>query len=417
MQIELTEPQSEFFTSEARNPLFVGGYGSGKSITMALKALDDLSFPGAKVGLYCPTYDLLRLITIPYLEEFLTEADIPYKLNKSEWIVDVEGYGPLILRSMDNPGRIVGYQTFRAHIDEIDTLRTEHAREAWNKVIARNRQKVYIDGKIQQNRVSAYTTPEGFCFAYDRWVKNKKPGYELYKAPSWSNPHLPPDYIDTLRETYSEELVEAYVNAEFVNMRSGKVYTGFDRTLNHTDAEHKEHESLHIGMDFNIMKGASVVHVIRDGLPLAIDEIHGAYDTEAQVLTIKQRYPNNPINIYPDASGDKRSSGAPSQTDFTQLRMAGFNIIVDYSNPLIKDRVTSMNSMFLNANKARRYLVNTKKCPHYTNSLEQQIYDANGMPDKSNDLDHPVDAAGYFIYKKFPMKRPMPQQVHIVGNY
>lgn len=41
-----------------------------------------------------------------------------------------------------------------------------------------------------------------------------------------------------------------------------------------------------------------------------------------------------------------------------------------------------MNAMFCNANGERRYLVNVQNCPVYTESLEQQVWAANGEPDK-----------------------------------
>jgi hypothetical protein len=38
-------------------------------------------------------------------------------------------------------------------------------------------------------------------------------------------------------------------------------------------------------------------------------------------------------------------------------------------------------------------------------SLEQQAYDKNGEPDKTNGWDHVVDAEGYMIHARFPVQR------------
>ena len=84
-EIELTPPQSQFYTNPWKYPLFVGGYGAGKSMTMTCCIFRDMQFEGANVGAYCPTYDLLSLITAPYLMEFMENANIPYKYNKSRW--------------------------------------------------------------------------------------------------------------------------------------------------------------------------------------------------------------------------------------------------------------------------------------------------------------------------------------------
>ncbi|MBN0803053.1 terminase, partial [Pseudomonas aeruginosa] len=50
--------------------------------------------------------------------------------------------------------------------------------------------------------------------------------------------------------------------------------------------------------------------------------------------------------------------------------------------------------------------VNPDRCPTYADALEQQVWGTNGEPDKSADIDHPNDAAGYFIHKEFPVERP-----------
>lgn len=89
-----------------------------------------------------------------------------------------------------------------------------------------------------------------------------------------------------------------------------------------------------------------------------------------------------------------------------QLKQAGFNVVVNSSNPPVKDRVNSMNAMFCNANGERRYKVNVKRCPVYAESLEQQVWDDKGEPDKKSGNDHPNDAGGYFIVKQFPIVKP-----------
>lgn len=435
-EIFLTVPQTKFIQSKEKYPLFVAGFGSGKSTCMCVNIIADLQYPGADVAAYAPTYDLLKLITIPYLEEFLTVSEIPYKLNKSDYIIQVEGYGRIICRSLDNPARIVGYQTFRAHIDELDTVEEKKAEESWNKVIARNRQKIYKlndqnrriisgfkeNGKpkytTELNRVSAYTTPEGFRFCYKRWVKKKEPGYAIYKAPTMSNiDNLPEDYIDSLRSSYPAELIEAYLEGEFVNLTSGAVYPGFDRTLSHTDETVSGNEPIYIGMDFNVLRGAAVVAVIRDDLPVIVDEIHNAYDTDDQISIIKNRYPNNPINVYPDSAGKNRTSSNTVQTDIAKLDAAGFNTHYDYTNPAIKDRVASVNAMILNGVQERRLKVNTVNCPHLTDALEQQVWGDNGLPDKKAGLDHITDALGYYIWQEYPIIRQTTYSTVVRGRY
>ena len=69
---------------------------------------------------------------------------------------------------------------------------------------------------------------------------------------------------------------------------------------------------------------------------------------------------------------------------------------------MVKERVQSVNRVLASG----QFKVNTKKCPHSTESLEQQVYNKNGAPDKSQDLDHPNDALGYRICKDFLISKP-----------
>lgn len=412
----MTEPQERFFGLSAKYPLFCGGFGTGKTEALSLCATRDaLSSSSALIGLYEPTYDLVRLILAPRMEQRLTEMGIRYRYNKQENIIYTSNgrCGDFILRTLDNPARIVGYETYRAHVDEIDTLREEHATEAWRKIIARNRQRpTGVENPF--NRVSAYTTPEGFRFAYKAWVKNPRPGYEIVQAPTRTNPFLPADYIDSLKSSYPPQLIEAYLDGEFVNLTSGAVYPDFSRQLNHTDEVIAPGEPLHVGMDFNVYNCTAIICVIREGRPKALAELTGVRDTPAMCGAIKEAFPGHQVTVYPDASGQSNKSVNASDSDIQILQNAGFTVRVPSKNPFVKDRVSTVNALILNGGGARLLQVNTKNCPVLTEALEQQIYDKNGQPDKAGGKDHPPDAIGYFLHFHWPIVKPQSMQsVHI----
>lgn len=415
INLTLTEPQDDFVFSDAQYPLFVGGFGAGKSESLFKRLLiQKLAYPKLNQGYFAPTHDLIRLIAFPRISELLNECGLSFKLNKSEKTFTIAGYGQIILRSMDNPDSIVGFEIADAVIDELDTLKTEHAKNAWNKVIARCRQRK-PDGKA--NTAAVGTTPEGFRFCYDRWQKRGGGKYVLYRAPTASNPYLPESYIEGLRESYPPQLLNAYLDGLFVNLSSGGVYPDFDRKKNHTDEVIQPNEPLHIGMDFNVLKMAAVVYVIRDGRPMALDELTRLRDTPAMAELIKERFPNHKIKIYPDAAGQSTSSKGASVSDHSILKAAGFEIVVDSTNPSIKDRINAMNAQICNGKGERSLLVNTDKCPEYTDALEQQAYDKNGMPDKEGGFDHVNDAGGYFIAKRFPIVKPNARTINLRTTY
>ena len=434
MEVNLTPPQSEFFVDQHSYPLFVAGFGSGKSTAMATTLVSEcIQYPGAKLGAYAPTYDLLRLITVPYLFELLEESHIKFNLNQRDMIISLLDGNQIILRSLSNPERIIGYETFRSHVDELDTLPAKKAEAAWNKIIARNRQKIpHLDGsmhwsdehqkdmpRLAQNRVSAYTTPEGFKFCYARWEKDPARGYHKIKAPTYSNPHLPPDYIDNLKSSYPPELIDAYIEGEFVNLTSGSVYY-FRRADHNTARVWDGSEHLHIGMDFNVnnMNAVSFVQDIVDRKvnSSAVDEFTGAKDTPDMIDAILNRYDGHPpsrITIYPDASGKNTSSKSASESDITILKSAGFKIKMHNKNPMIKNRIIAVNSGLAHG----QVRVNIEKCSSFATALEQQVYDDNGKPEKhaTDNVDDINDAAGYYVFRVHPVLRRGGHELKMTG--
>ena len=159
-------------------------------------------------------------------------------------------------------------------------------------------------------------------------------------------------------------------------------------------------------MDFNVLKMAAVIYVLRNGIPYAVDELVNVRDTPEMCNLIKAKYPDHKIDIYPDASGQNTSSKDYSKSDLSIIKKAGFTVKVGKSNPAVKDRINATNARLLNANKERRMFVNPHKCPRFTEALEQQVYDKNGAPDKSSGIDHVIDAGTYPIARLYPIQKP-----------
>mgnify|MGYP000399876135 FL=1 len=90
MQIDLTltEPQDDFVFSDEQYPLFVGGFGSGKSESLFKRIIiQKLKYPKLNQGYFAPSYDLISLIAFPRLFELLTQCGLKFKLNKSEKVL------------------------------------------------------------------------------------------------------------------------------------------------------------------------------------------------------------------------------------------------------------------------------------------------------------------------------------------
>ncbi len=419
----LNVPQARFLAMPHKFKAYVAGFGSGKTWVGCGGICKGMwEFPKINQGYFAPTYPQIRDIFYPTVEEVAFDWGLKVQINESN--KEVHFYagrqyrGTTICRSMEKPATIVGFKIGNALVDELDVMPALKAQQAWRKIIARMRYKV----SGLRNGIDVTTTPEGYKFVYQQFVKAllDKPElatlYGLVQASTFDNEaNLPDDYIPSLLASYPPELIKAYLRGHFTNLTSGTIYHQFDRKLNNCADEEHPGEPLFIGMDFNVGKMAAIVHVKREGLPRAVRELVKVYDTPAMIKRIQEefwRYENGryvasrQIYIYPDASGDSRKSNCASLTDIAQLKEAGFSVMVNASNPPVKDRINSMNAMFCNALGERRYLVNVQRCPVYTESLEQQVWDKNGEPDKKADNDHPNDAGGYLIVKDYPIVKP-----------
>lgn len=427
----LSKPQSEAFYAQEKSVGVVAGFGSGKTHGALSVAFDRIiDYPDIPLGYAAPTYRDIEDIWYPAVDKHCTKHGFKHWIHKSKHVIYVEGMAPIVCRSLSNPDAIVGFEVGDFLLDEMDILTMKNAMNSWRKCKARCRMKFpkkriklpfggHTEKKRKKNQMFAFTTPEGFKATHALFKKKstRLKNSKLIQMSTYSNLHnLPDDYIDELMANYPPQLVLAYIEGKFTNLTSGIVYPSFDRDLNNAPGIVEfSREVIHVGMDFNVRHMSAIIHVIRNGRPIAVGEIVNTLDTPNMIMAIKGLYPNNPVFVYPDATGSATSTHNASISDLKLLKAAGFRVVVDGTNPRIRDRVLGMNGMFLNTFGERRYLVNVDMCPVYVDNLEQQAYDEKTMlPDKKNNNDHTNDAGGYFINKRFGIIKPDAQAKRLV---
>ena len=375
--------------------------------------------PSVNQGYFAPTFSQIRDIFYPTIDEVAFNCGLSVEIkqgNHEVFFYSGRKYrGVTICRSMDKPGNIIGFKIGHALIDELDILPTNKAEEAWQKIIARMRDN--SPGVL--NGIDVASTPEGFKFCHKKFVQlpQEKPellnNYAIIQASTYENAkNLPPDYIPTLIESYPKELINAYLDGQFVNLTSGTVFRNYDRIHCNSSEFIKDIEPLFIGQDFNVQKMASAIFVQRPDGYHAVAELKDVFDTPDVIKIIKDRFSckGHRIIIYPDASGKNRKTVDASKSDIALLTQAGFAVRVNSRNPAIKDRVLATNKAF----EQGKLKVNASKCPTIARCLEQQAYDDNGEPDKTADFDHMNDAFSYFAAYEFPVIKPM-SKIKLVG--
>ena len=382
-----------------RKLALVCGFGAGKTYALVSKSIILASMNvGCISAIFEPTAPMLRDILMRTMNELLELWEIPFTFRASplpEYQLQFkEGVHTILLRTILTYQRLRGQNLCAVGFDEADTVNKRDAEQAMNMALARLR-----SGDVQQ--FYATTTPEGHSWAFDTFEKNAKEDTRLIKAKTSDNPYLPEGFIDSLLENYPPQLIQAYLNGNFCNLTTGQVYDKFDRNIHvlKTDPVINEYEPIRVGIDFNIGNMNAVIGIAAANKFIVIDEIAKSHDTDSLAKEIKAKYPFNKIYVYPDASGGNRSTNA-SKTDIQILESYGFLNQSALSNPAIRDRVNSVQGMFLNGKGESKMMI-SKKAIRLIECLELQSYNDKGEPDKDAGYDHMNDALGYITWRLF----------------
>lgn len=413
-QVKLLPYQAEFVNdTEHRYQAFVGGLGTGKTKSAVYKALFLLQVNKGCNGIGAePTGPQLAIFTNE-MDKTCGEIGIKYIYNgggrnsPAYYQFDFgSGKQKLYLVSGENWRRtLVGFNCAFGFVDEADTIpNMDEGLAMWNAMNDRIR-----DPNAKHRITFATSTPEGFHILHNLFVENATHEKKMYVATTMQNIFLPPSYVQDQLSRYTPQQAEAKIYGRFVNVFGQRVYDCFDRAVNSTThtLEMYPRNVLHIGMDFNIGQMSATVSIIDDKKQvLTLDEITGELTTDSMIAAIKRKFPNRVLLIYPDTNGKNRSANANAdETSINKLKNAFGQQSCFYrgNNPSIsKERVPAVNAMFKNAKGESRCFVNLERCKVLVKGLEQQGY-KDGKPDKTNGLDHCLDAYGYFMHYRFPI--------------
>jgi hypothetical protein len=213
--------------------------------------------------------------------------------------------------------------------------------------------------------------------------------------------------IDMDARTFSQEFMATFENF------SGIIAYAFG-THNIKPAEQvAPTETLILGTDFNVSPmSCTVMRRTRDGLHCIDEIVLYSSNTNELIDEIRNRYPRNPIQIFPDPAGVQRKTSANGNTDIKLLENAGFQVRYHRQHPLVKDRINSANSLFfLRDDNTTRFYIDAK-CKHTIKSLQQFCYkEDTQIPDKDSGFDHMFDALTYAIQFLFPINKDVEYRV------
>jgi len=404
-KLKLFQHQADYVQSEAKYPMLLGGYGSGKTVGFVTKCLREAALnPGYRILIAEPTYPMIRDVLQPCFEDIVRKLGFSYDYSATEMKYRVKwegGWCDILMRSAENYQRWAGLNLAAGGIDEADQLKDDRA---WKMLLSRLR-----DG----NTLTAFGsgTPEGFKFVYKYWHDDPGPGYSLIKGKTTDNTMLPEEFINSLKQNYDETLLRAYLNGEFVNLQQGQTYYNFERENNVRPNTYNPALPIRVCIDFNIVPcAASLLHYTEHNSPKIqiFDEVelhHGGgaeIITERMVQEIKGRYPNKKYIAYPDPAGGSRHTSA-LYTDHDILRQGGFEVRVKPKAPRVTDSVNAVNKAF------EKDVIIDPRCKGLITDLEQTVNkEGTREIDKSDkQRTHYTDGFRYFVDFEMPIIKPL----------
>lgn len=374
----------------------IGGFGCGKSFTdVQLCLFLYHAYKNSKepitIGILGVTIKLLEQTVIADLERAFDAGNITYHDNSRAGTITV-GQVTFVYLAMQNPDAIYAFNFHCAICDEIDEVPSERVQKIVTAIQERCR-VVMPAGKDMPSRdpfIFFSTTAQGLGGTYQliEYFKEKNLPYIKIRGRTQDNTNLAASQIKLLRGLYTEDEARAYLDGEFVNLSTGRVYPEYDaRTHVYMPFKVKPTDTVYVGQDFNAGYNAAVEMVERNGKIYVVNIHHWDYVGDA-ARRLRELYPSNKIIMIPDANGKEIMSGFVEEFEQYNVEIHWNNI-----NPSVLERITGINKAFRFGN-----LFIFQGLKKLEMGLETRDFDDSGKPRKGkgpNALDHHCDALEY----------------------
>jgi hypothetical protein len=405
--------QLEWWNLEQFVKLFVAGYGGGKTNILCKRVISSaLTNAPASVALVSPTYTMAMDTTVSTTAEMLAgkqtlygkEFRWRYNGNRHEFVIRFRGRVARIrVYSGDNPTRLKGANLAAAYIDE-PFIQDE---EVLTQMVARVR---HPQAKLLE--IGLAGTPEQLNWGHK--LATGKLGAQLsvgvVRASTTDNPVLHKDYVARLRQKLDPLAQRAFIDGEFVNLSTGRVYYAFDEEVNIRRLPLPTNVELGAGMDFNVDPMTSAVFWTNGKHVHYFAELElPNSDTEYACSALREVYWDKGLRkIYPDASGAQRSTSG-GRSDYAIIKRMGFQVKANSVNPMRRDRFNAVNAKL--ANGTLTIDPSCEKLLEYLRTLTHE----NTNKKTGKRATHLTDAFSYPVAYLFPTDRSALSVARVVG--
>lgn len=458
VNLTLSSPQYDIFTSTKDINLMLSGVGGGKTTEGGLLSANYiLKFPHVRGFIGANTYEQLANSTLIKVRDFWKEY---FKWeNNIHYVVGIKppDHFNLKYHNFDDYHNIISFangavvfkgslERYLVHegkefgwaiLDETKDTREEAVKEV---ILARLRQfGIYLD---ENGELTTTVTPRPFMPLYivttpakvdwiNEWFnieeyeseileliydKNKyfkkEVGNKFITISSTyhNQAHLPPQYIQNIYDGNSKENAERMIYGNPFLKAGGEFYSSFDRMRHVKDIEFIEHLPIHISFDFNVapyitmllfqIKDAGSVKEIRCFDEICLSNPDNKTDKLCRYFLRKYRDKINGLFYYGDATGRaNRTDTDKHNYDIIKrelrLYLNNYSNRVPYANPFVNARRDFINEIFEEKYPLRALI--DRKCKKTIGDFEFVQEDENGGKLKKKVKD-PISGQTYEKY-------------------
>lgn len=284
-----TDKQKSFITTTSRYACMSGGYGSGKSFAGCIRGLILSQFP-KNVG-------LIGRLSYPELRD--TTRKTFFEICPIDYYDDKRGgrWSP----TENNLRLINGSEILFRHLDTISEAELKSLNLGWFFIDQAEEISLAV-WHVLQSRLRLNVVPNRYGFI----VCNPEPGSwieEVFQRPfsenrldkdffymdttTYDNPYNPPDYIESLLQTFPEDLRKRYIEGRW-DVLQNQIYTEFD-------------PKVHVINPFQVPKTWEHLVALDHGMVNPAGCVFGAIDYDYNVYIYDEYYSPGLVSAHSEA--------------------------------------------------------------------------------------------------------------------
>lgn len=398
----LSKPQQLIAECPIRFRVVVAGRRGGKTFLSMRELCRFASVPNREVWYLTNSRQQAKSLVWDKLKKKLRNLRWIKDTNESELTINLVNGSKICLKSAEQGDNLRGASLSFIVIDEFADIDLD---VIWNQII-----RASLSDK-KGHALFIGTPKAGNQTArdlYDNYLTKK--GWMSFSYTTIDGGFVDAEEIAQAQQDLSPKVFAQEYLASWENFAGVIMYEFGDHNITEV-AKPSEREQLVVGLDFNVTPlCAQIGRQTKSGIEIFDEIILENSNTNEFCDELRNRYPTNPITVFPDPAGQQRKTSANGNTDIKILEMAEFTTRYHRSHPLVKDRINACNSLFYKRDDGTTRFKIDPRCKYTIKSLKNWSYKPETMIPEKGDWDHACDSLGYLIEFLYPIQKPRTTQ-------